>query len=185
MSDRPPIPLSPTLIAIESHEFTAITGWPFADPFVARLLREDVPQRVRFGHGRVWTYRDPDRRLVGFGTIDICEDYRDYTGGRLHPYIPLLAVNPTIKSLGYGTTILRHLIGEAALLACRPGSLHDVLFLDVYTTSTKAVQLYTANGFIQISPEPIPDPQEGGKPYIVMARRVSSAPPAPMPQEGQ
>lgn len=93
--------------------------------------------------------------------------------GRFHPYIPLLAVNPTIKSLGYGTSIVRHLIDEAALLASQ-GVCHDVLFLDVYTTSGKAIQVYTACGFVCVTPEPIPDPQEGGKTYIVMAKRVST-----------
>src|SRR5262249_8241133 len=120
-------------------------------------------------------YRDPEGRLVGFATLDVCDDYRTYTGGHVHPYIPLLAVNPTIKSLGYGTTIVRHLIDEAALLACRPAGCHDVLFLDVYTTSVKAVEVYIACGFEQVRPEPIQDPQEGGKPYIVMTRRVSIA----------
>lgn len=175
MSDRTPIPLTPIPIAIDSPEFQAISGWPFEDPFVTRLLRDDIPQRVQFGECRVWIYRDPERRLVGFGTLDVCDDYGQYTAGRPHPYIPLLATNSTIKSLGYGTTIVGHLISEAALLACPPGGCHDVLFLDVYITSVKAIAVYTNCGFGQITTEPIPDPQEGGKPYIVMARRVSIA----------
>jgi GNAT superfamily N-acetyltransferase len=175
MSDRTPIPLIPALIRLGSAEFEAISGWPFADPFVLRLLRNDIPQRVQFGNCRIWIYRDPEGRLVGFGTLDVCDDYRMYTSGRAHPYIPLLAVNPTIKSLGYGTTIVQHLIAEAALLACRPGGCHDVLYLDVYTTSSKAIEVYTACGFVSVTPEPIPDVQDGGKLYIVMAKRVTIA----------
>ena len=175
MPDRTPIPLTPTPIELGSAEFTALTGWPFTDPFVARLLRTDIPQRVQFGNCHVWVYRDPDDRLVGFGTLDVCDDYGAYTGGQLHPYIPLLAANPTIKSLGYGTTIVRHLIDEAALLACRPGGCHDVLFLDVYTASAKAIEVYTACGFVQVTSEPLQDPLDDNKPYLVMAKRVAIA----------
>jgi ribosomal protein S18 acetylase RimI-like enzyme len=175
MSDRAPIPLMPVPIELDSSEFEAISGWPYADPFVSRLLRNDIPQRVQFGNCRIWIYRDPDGRFVGFGTLDVCDDYGEYTAGRIHPYIPLLAVNPTIKSMGYGTTIVRHLTDEAALLASRPGGCHDVLYLDVYTTSEKAIGVYAAAGFEQITPEPIPDAQEGGKLYIVMAKRVTIA----------
>ncbi len=177
MSDRTPIPLTPILIDLASREFEAISGWPFADPFVARLLREDIPQRVQFGYCRIWLYRDPDGRLVGFGTLDMCDDCREFTGGKFHPYIPLLAVNPTIKSLGYGTSIVRHLIDEAAVLACQ-SLCHEVLFLDVYTSSVKAIKVYADCGFAEVNPEPIPDPQEGGKTYLVMAKRVAIAPAA-------
>jgi len=45
-----------------------------------------------------------------------------------------------------------------------------------YTTSEKAIRVYTECGFVTISPEPIPDPEEGGKTYIVMAKRISIAP---------
>ena len=175
MSDHTPIPLAPVPISLDSSEFVTICEWPFADPFVARLLRGDMPQRVRYGDGRIWVYRDPAGQLVGFGTIDVCDFYGEFTSGRPHPYIPLLAVNPTIKSLGYGTTIVEHLIGEAALLVNRPGGCHDVLYLDVYTTSTKAISLYTLCGFEQVTPNPVPDPLEGGKTYIVMRKRVSVA----------
>ncbi len=176
MPDRTPVPLTPVAIDLDSPEFEVISAWPFVDSFVGRLLREDVPQRVQFNSGRVWIYRDPDSRIVGFGTMDVCEDYREYTAGRPHPYIPLLAVNPGIKSLGYGTTIVRHLIGEAALLACGPGKLHNVVFLDVYTTSVNAIKLYDKCGFSNLAEEPISDPLEGGKSYIIMAKRVSLAP---------
>lgn len=172
MANRPPVPLTAVLIGLDSREFQAISGWPFADPFVSRLILEDVPQRVQYNNCRIWAYRDPNDNLVGFGMLDVCGDCSEFTGGKLHPYIPLLAINPTIKSLGYGTSIVRHLIDEAALLALR-GLCHDVLFLDVYTTSEKAIRVYAECGFVTISPEPILDPQEGGKTYIVMAQRVS------------
>jgi len=175
MSDRSPVPLTPAAIPLGSAEFEAISRWPFVDPFVSRLLRYDIPQRVQFGNCRIWTYREPSGQIVGFGTLDVCNDYGAFTAGRFHLYIPLLAVNPTIKSLGYGTTIIRHLTDEAALLASRPGGCHDVLFLDVYTTSGKAIDLYKAAGFEQITPEPIPDLQEMGKLYLVMAKRVALA----------
>ena len=174
MPDRTPIPLNPIQILLGSSDFEAISGWPFEDQFVSRLLRDDIPQRVRFNYGRIWIYRDPEQRLVGFSTIDVCTDYIAHTAGQPHPYIPLLAVNPTIKSLGYGASIVRHLIGEAALLAYK-GGCYDVLFLDVYTTNGKAIKVYRDCGFTQVGDEPIPDPQEGGKPYIVMAKRVSVA----------
>jgi len=174
MAHGPPIPLTAVLIGLESNEFQAISGWPFADPFVKRLLQEDIPQRVQFGNCSIWTYRDPNGSLVGFGTLDVCGECGEFTGGNLHPYIPLLAINPTIKSRGYGTSIVHHLIDEAALLALS-GLCHDVLFLDVYTTNEKAIRVYTGCGFATVSPEPIPDSQEGGKTYIVMAKRVSIA----------
>jgi ribosomal protein S18 acetylase RimI-like enzyme len=172
MPDRTPIPLTSVPIALDSKEFDTIANWPFLDPFVSRLLRTDIPQRVQFGNCRIWIYRDPDGQTVGFGTLDVCEDYGHFTSGQFHPYIPLLAVNPTIKSLGYGTMIVRHLTDEAALLAFRPNGCHDVLYLDVYTTSEKAIGLYTSAGFVQITPEPLVDAHEGGKLYIVMAKRV-------------
>jgi GNAT superfamily N-acetyltransferase len=175
MAQSPPIPLTAVLIGLDSDEFLAISDWPFADPFVKRLLQEDIPQRVQFGSCNIWTYRDPDGSLVGFGTLDVCGECRDFTDGKDHPYIPLLAKNPTIKSRGYGTSIVRHLIDEAALLACS-GQCHDVLFLDVYTTSVKAIDVYKECGFVIVSPEPISDPQEDGKTYIVMAKRISIAP---------
>jgi GNAT superfamily N-acetyltransferase len=174
MAHGPPVPLTAVLIGLDSSEFQAISGWPFADAFVRRLLQEDIPQRVQFGNCSVWTYRDPDGSLVGFGTLDRCGDCSEYTGGKLHPYIPLLAINPTIKSRGFGTGIVRHLIDEAALLALR-GLCHDVLFLDVYTTNEKAIRVYTECGFAIVSPEPVRDPQESGKTYIVMAKRISVA----------
>jgi len=176
MPDRTPIPLAPFPVELDAPEFREICGWTFADPYVGRLLRDDIPQRMRFGNGRIWVYRDPESRIVGFGTIDLCDDYRDYTEGQPHPYIPLLAVSPIVQRCGHGTSIVRHLIGEAAILARPPGGCHDVLFLDVYTANKGAISVYERCGFETITVEPIPDPVEDDKPYIIMARRVSVAP---------
>jgi len=175
MPNRQPIPLTPSPVDLDSPEFRAISGWPFDDSFVGRLLRSDIPQRVQFNEGRIWVYRDPEGPLVGFGTLDVCGDYSQYTASRPHPYIPVLAVNPTIPSLGYGTSIVRHLIGEAAFLAHR-GDCHDILFLDVYTTSEKAIHLYEKCQFVKLNDVAIPDPLENSKAYFVMAKRVAIAP---------
>ncbi|MCS6977024.1 MAG: GNAT family N-acetyltransferase [Gemmatales bacterium] len=172
MSANPPSRLNPILIGLSSQEFQAICTWPYTDPFVRRLLLNDIPQRVKFGNCRIWVYRDANGSLVGFGTLDVCCECSEFTGGKPHPYIPLLAVNPNLMGKGYGTAILSHLVDEAALLALE-GKCHDVLFLDVYTTSQAAIGLYKKNGFIEISAQPIPDPDEGGKTYIIMAKRVS------------
>jgi GNAT superfamily N-acetyltransferase len=170
---REVIPLTAVTIQTNSPEFSTIAKWPFEDSFVQRLLRDDIPIRALFGNCRVFLYHDPKGQPVGFGTLDVCGDYSQIVGDTLHPYIPLLGVNPTIKSLGYGTSIVRHLIGEAAILPCvRCGA--DILLLDVYTTSLRARALYDRELFRPITDE-IYDPVEN-KNYIVMARRVSTAP---------
>jgi hypothetical protein len=48
--------------------------------------------------------------------------------------------------------------------------------LDVYTASQKAIRVYTECGFTTVSPDPIPDPNESGNTYIVMAKRISISP---------
>lgn len=173
MSERLRIPLPPKEIVIDGPEYRVISNWPFddSDSSVGRLLRTDVPDRVQFNQGRVWIYHDPDGQIVGFGTLDICLDYSEHTGGRPHPYIPLLAVNPGIKSQGYGTTIVQQLIGEAAVLA-RQGLCGETIYLDVYVTSARAIALYEREDFIKIIDEPIPDPEQGHLPYYIMARRA-------------
>jgi GNAT superfamily N-acetyltransferase len=145
-------------VRVDSPEFGTICGWPFPDNFVHRLIRDDIPQRVVFGRCLVFLYRDPTGQPVGFGTLDICSDYCTMVGDALHPYIPLLAVNPTVRSLGYGTSILRHLIAEAVVLS-RLNSCADILFLDVYTSSARARALYERELFRPITGE-IFDPVE-------------------------
>jgi ribosomal protein S18 acetylase RimI-like enzyme len=175
MPDRESIPLKPVRIEHDSTEFELIMNWPYADSFVTRLLHDDIPQRLQFGSCRLWIYRDPNGEVVGFGSLDLSNDCLAFSSGQRHTYIPLLAVNPTIKSLGYGTSILHHLMDEAVLLTAANSRCHDSLFLDVYTTSDKALKLYITNGFVQVSPEPIADVQAEGKLYLVLAKRVALA----------
>jgi len=144
MAGSTPIPLVvPIPIQLGDPIFSAICAWPFPDAFVSRLLRDDIPQRIKFGRARMWAYLGPARDIVGFGSIDVCTDYGALTRNKPHPHIPLLAVNPENQGSGYGKSIVRHLIDEASLLACQPGNLcHDFLFLEVYASSLKAIGLY-------------------------------------------
>jgi len=173
MADNPLPRLVPIQIQLNHPIFQAICRWPFADEFVGRLLANDIPQRVKYGKGRIWVYRDPNQTVVGFGVIDVCDDYRALTGDKSHPYIPLLAVNPANQGRGYGTFIVGHLIAEAALLAAQPNSeCHDVLFLEAYTSSEKAISLYERCGFARLRNAPFFD-QVAQKPYFVMTKRVN------------
>ncbi len=183
MSQRSPIRLTPVRILPGQEEYQAILTWPFAaEPFyegqVTRLLAHDIPFRVRYTFGLVWVYKDPDGNSVGFGTLDVCKDYQKYTGGRFHSYIPLLAVNPSFQRLGHGKSIVRHLIGEAALIARSPADFSNLLFLDVYAANTGAISLYEKQGFEILNLDcPIADTQENNEPYYVMAKQVSLAKP--------
>jgi GNAT superfamily N-acetyltransferase len=80
--------------------------------------------------------------------------------------------HPTAESRGYGTSIVRHLIDEAAVLASNAAASSDVLFLDVYETNARAINLYAKCGFTQVA-GPFADAQENGQSYIVMAKRVA------------
>ncbi len=173
MPDRRPIPLEAIPIRPDGPEFREILGWPFEDRFVHRLLAGDIPRRTFFGQGRSWAYREPGGPLAGFGSLDVCDEYGAFSGGRPHLYLPLLAVNPSIQGRGYGTAILQHLIAGAATLA-RDRDCHEFLYLDVYTTSPRAIALYRKLGFIELTDSPIPDPLEGGKTYLIMAKRVGA-----------
>jgi ribosomal protein S18 acetylase RimI-like enzyme len=173
MSERETIPLTPVmLLSHVSPVFAEICQWPFADPYIVRLLKNDIPQRDRFGMGALWAYRNPSGEYVGFGTTDICKDYAAFTGGLAHPYIPLLAVNPSMTGRGFGTLIVQHLISQASWLSRGRQDCSDVLFLDVYADNAKAIRLYVSCGFTTLTTQPIPDPEEGGRPYIVMGKRV-------------
>jgi ribosomal protein S18 acetylase RimI-like enzyme len=173
-----PIPLTHEPITCDSAAYHDILAWPYKeeDTYVRRLLQTDIPIRVWAGYCEVWIYRNPDRQVVGFGTLDLCDDWKEYTGGKLHTYIPLLAVNPGIKSKGYGTRIVEHLIDAAGLtVLANAGTCHDVLFLDVYTSNAKGIDLYARLGFQRVEGAVFTDEDEGGKEYIVMAKRVSVA----------
>src|SRR6185437_2693094 len=168
----------PTLRPIQidaSHSiFEEFRRWPFSDSFVSRLLRDDIPQRLLFSNALLWAYQDTDENdLVGFGCIDVCTEYQQFTGYEPHPYIPLLAVNPGREGRGYGKAIVRHLISVSAYLASqKEPACHDLLFLDVYVTSTRARALYEKSGFVIVSAQPIYDEIEKNS-YLVMAQRVS------------
>ena len=165
--------VTPSLIELDAPEFKEISSWRFADDYVGRLLSSDIPQRAVYGNGLIFGYRDPGGLLVGFGTIDVCDDYRSYADGQMHTYIPLLAVNETMQGKGFGRSILHHLIAEAALARQRAGNCHEVLFLDVYVDNGKAISLYEKCGFRRITTEPIQDPDENGRFYVVMAKRIA------------
>jgi ribosomal protein S18 acetylase RimI-like enzyme len=176
MSDRTPIPIEPIAIGHDSPEFEAICGWPFADDYVGRVLRHDIPRRVVLGDCRIWIYRDPDGEVVGFGTLEVGEEYLDFTEGRPHPYIPLLAVNPPLQGRGHGRRIVEHLIAEAAIRASSPAGCCGDLFLDVYADNLKAIELYERCGFIKTGDEPRLHREEGDRPYLIMVKNVSAAP---------
>lgn len=171
MADRrSTVPLSPIRIASQEDVFAELCKWPFTDSYVTRLLRNDVPQR-RYS---IWIYTDPSSEIVGFGTLTLCTDYGaliDLPDGHLHPYIPLLAVHPDKQGRGHGTEIVKHLVGEAATLACLPFC-HHILFLDVYQSNEAAIKLYT-NGEFQIIGSDF-DPQEKQS-YHIMARSVATS----------
>lgn len=179
MPTQQPIPLTPIRTTPGEVEYGALLGWPFAThPFyegqVLRLLQNDIPHRVMNSFGIVWVYRDPDGNTVGFGTLDVCKEYEQFTGGKAHCYIPLLAVNPKFQKRGHGRSIVEHLLAEAVLIAQSPADISDFLFLDVYTANQGAISLYDKCGFITLNPDtPVPDPQENGETYIIMARRVA------------
>jgi ribosomal protein S18 acetylase RimI-like enzyme len=165
--------LSPMHITLRSVPFNSIARWPFSEPFVTRVLLSDIPQRVKINGCRLLGFRDAAHEIVGFGTIERCRDYAYLTGGRAHPYIPLLAVHPDKQGRGYGTMILNELINMAIWLA-RDVSTNcaDLLFLDVYESSCAAIALYSKCGFTKVLDEPQLDPVEN-KPYFVMARRLA------------
>ncbi len=167
------IPLDATPIDISDPIFQAITQWPFADPFVSQILKDDIPQRMKYQDGRFSIYTDPAKNIVGFGTLNICNDYSILTGGMSHVYIPLLAVHPQMLGQGHGRSIVEHLINEAAcIVQANPNDLFHSLFLDVYETSVAAIALYQKCGFTILHGGPFVDPLNGMK-YHVMALRVS------------
>src|SRR2546430_2445994 len=94
----PPFSLTPIQVTPWSPEFHDLLTWPFPQqPFyqaqVLRLLGADIPFRIQHGNCRLIIYRDPNGNTVGFGTLDVCSDYQQFTSGRDHTYIPVLAVH--------------------------------------------------------------------------------------------
>ena len=171
MADRLIIPLKPTLITPESPEYAQILLWSFAENFVGRLLRSDIPQRYQRNQCRIWAYFDPYGPLVGFGSLDLCREYAAVTNQEPHSYIPLLGVNPGFEGRGHGKFIVRHLTAEA-LFAAADGLCSNELFLDVYVSASRTIKLYENCGFRVVSPEPIHDPQEDDREYVIMYQSV-------------
>ncbi len=178
MSNPPVVILSPQPIVHSHSEFKELLSWQYEgdDAFVTRLLENDIPQRILFEGCTLWVYRDrmnhPDGKIVGFGALAINRDHSRYTHGNPHLHIPLLGKNPSVKSLGYGKSILNHLISEAALRVKWQNLKSDAVFLEVYTTSIKAISLYQDDfGFVKLTASPCDDKAEG-KQFWVMARSV-------------
>jgi ribosomal protein S18 acetylase RimI-like enzyme len=177
-----PVPLTPLRVAPGDAGYQALLTWPFAvQPFyegqVIRLLRSDIPQRVLGGLCSVWTYQAPTGNTVGFGTLDVCNEYKQFTGGEHHCYIPLLAVNTAFQKRGHGRTIVEHLIAEARLIAQSSTTVSDLLFLDVYSANQSAIALYQKCGFVELNPgNPMQDPHENNETYIMMAMRMAAIP---------
>lgn len=166
-------PLIPTVVEITSPIFAAISQWQFEDEFVARILVDDIPQRVKYQNGTIWAYSNPDRTIVAFGTLCLCDDYTELTDGQPHTYIPLLAVHPDQRRLGYGAAVVDHLVSEAACIVnAYSKSLHHAVFLDVYERSVAAIGLYQKCGFQTLGSETFVDPLNGER-YWIMAKRVA------------
>jgi ribosomal protein S18 acetylase RimI-like enzyme len=166
------VPLTAIDVKLNDPVFNAMTTWPFKDEFVSRLLVDDIPQRVKYGSGKIWAYGDPQSTLVGFGTLDICTDCSAFTDAQPHTYIPLLAVHPDMQGRGHGKSIVTHLVNEAAcVVAGSPGRLHHALFLDVYEESIPAIRLYIGCNFVTLN-GPLVD-EVNGKTFFVMAKRVT------------
>jgi ribosomal protein S18 acetylase RimI-like enzyme len=166
------IRLTPLLVEITSPVFAAINQWKFEEEFVARILADDIPQRVKYQNGTVWAYLNPEKTIVAFGTLSVCSDYAMWTDGRPHAYIPLLAVHPEQRGLGYGREVVDHLVSEAAcIVEANSGVVHDAVFLDVYEKSLAAIGLYEKCGFQALRSSQFIDPLNN-EPYKIMARRV-------------
>jgi ribosomal protein S18 acetylase RimI-like enzyme len=183
MSLQEPIPLTSGPLLPHTHTYQALLKWPFPEqPFyhgqITRLLRQDIPQRVAFSDCFFFVYRDPDGHVVGFGALDVCDEYRDLAGGEEHCYIPLLAVHPNFQKRGHGYSIVRDLLATAALLATIPKKRCDLVFLDVYAANEGAIALYQKCGFDVLNPTaPIPDPHENNEPYYIMAAKLAAVRP--------
>ncbi len=173
-TDVIPIPVVP-LIPVVEQVIQQICCWPFEDSYIPRLFQTDIKQRVRRGRAGIWLYADVNKEIIGFGTIDVCWDYKYVTGDRPHPHIPLLAVRPDLRGKGIGTSIVSHLIGDAVLRAHWPGlNCYPAVFLEVYTDNVAGIRTYEKSGFEKLSDEPTYDPEEK-KHYFIMVRSLSIA----------
>ena len=182
------IPLMPTEVSPNDRQYQDLLTWPFpTTPFyvgqVVRLLTSDIPQRVVYGTGMVWVFRDAANNVVGFGALDICKEYSQWTGGKHHVYIPVLAVHPHFQRQGHGRTILAHLLQESRLIVSQNAAhCSDDVFLDVYSKNSDAISLYQKCGFVVLNATaPIPDSQENNETYVIMAKKLAVSGSAPTP----
>lgn len=174
MTVRPPIPLKPFPIKINGPDFGQILSWPWSadDGYVPRMFQYDIPQQVFQNKSTLWGYRDAAGVLCGFGSIYVASEYGTFTQQRPYPYIPLLAVKPNERSRGHGQFIVEHLVGEAVILAQQGQGCCDIVFLDVYASNAKAIDLYKRCAFVQIGGTRF-DSRENQH-YLIMARRLSA-----------
>jgi ribosomal protein S18 acetylase RimI-like enzyme len=137
--------------------------------------RQNIGNYENPSPGQIWGYRDPNGGLVGFGTVELSNEYVSETGAN-HPYIPLLGVNPSFERRGHGTEIVRHLIGQAVILVRRVRC-HEVLFLDVYLNNPGAIRIYEKPecGFKRLPGDPKTDSKENNEAYIIMTKSLAVA----------
>lgn len=173
-----PIPLTPIRIDRNHARYLQLLNWPFgASAFyesqVTRLLHHDIPQRMAYGACECWIYSDPDGHDIGFSTLQVSSEYSQFTNGRPHAYIPLLAVNPGFMRRGHGHSIVQHLIEESRAILARTRIMAEFVFLDVYSANQKAIGVYQKAGFEILNPDaPIDDPDENRERYFVMAKHL-------------
>ena len=134
---------------------------------------------MQYNNCRLWTYRNPDNNTIGFGTLEVSNYYSEHTAGLPHLYIPLLALRPNVGRYGYGTSIVKHLIHEAAKIMTGVPVCDALLFLDVYMDSSDAIRLYNKCGFVRLIDTPMFDDQVEGKPYYIMTKWLGDVPNLP------
>jgi ribosomal protein S18 acetylase RimI-like enzyme len=179
MADSTPVSLDAIPIGLDDPDWAQdICNWNWEpeDTYVRDMIQVDIPERVRYRNCRIWSFRDPNNEVVGFGTMDVWTDWSELSGdSRQHTYIPLLGVNKERRKPGYGTFIVNYLIEEATVTVSELGEqCQDYLFLDVYADRTKAISIYEHSGFEKAVPNSLCD-QGDNRPYFVMYRNVSVA----------
>jgi len=124
-----------------------------------------------YGLGHIWAYQNIEREIVGFGTIDYCDDYTSITAGKDHVYIPLLAVHPAMQRRGYGQSIVNHLFDQSVIAAVDlKDHCHDAVLLDVYASNQGAIALYEKCDFVKLTGELMDDIEKQS--YFVMGRSL-------------
>jgi ribosomal protein S18 acetylase RimI-like enzyme len=178
MAAQPRIPLQAFRAAPDDAAIQELLQWPlratvFYEAQIARLLVDDIARRHYNRTGSVWIFPEGGGEIVGFGALDRCREYESLADGRLHLYIPLLAVHPAHQGRGHGKTIVEFLLNEAVLAVGENDQLAESLFLDVYQANHSAIALYQKFGFVILNPDaPLSDQEEQGAGYYVMAANM-------------